>query len=343
MIGNINPNMIVLARESRGLNQIDLAAKIGMSATNLSKIERNDIGIQEEVLEAIAEKTSFPLHFFYQPGTILPENLSYRKRETVAQKLLTPINAQINIIRKHIQFLTMALGRERPSFPNFIVSEKQGPDKIANKLRQLWNVDSVVIENLTRLIEDHSIVTGTFDFGTERVDSRSILTDDKLPIIFFNKSLLGDRQRFTLAYELGQLIMHTFNPVSPQRDISHEANAFAAEFLMPAKHIKEDFKNGITIPLLGELKRKWKVSMIALLYRADDLGLVTANQKRYLIQQFNQLKIRRREPIELDIPPEEPKLIKKWIAEYRSKMKIGVVEMAALLCLNVDEFLELYS
>ena len=137
--------------------------------------------------------------------------------------------------------------------------------------------------------------------------------------------------------------MHTFNSVSPERDISHEANQFAAEFLMPAKYIKDDFKSGITIPLLGELKRKWKVSMIALLYRADDLGLITPNQKRYLIQQFNQLKIRRREPIELDIPPEEPGLIKKWIAEYRSKMKIGVVEMAALLCLNVDEFLELYS
>ena len=202
---------------------------------------------------------------------------------------------------------------------------------------------SIVINNLTRTIEDHGIVISSFDFGTERVDSRSILTDDKLPIIFFNKKLLGDRQRFTLAYELGQLIMHTFNSVSPERDISHEANAFAAEFLMPAKYIKEDFKNGITIPILGELKRKWKVSMIALLYRADDLGLVTPNQKRYLIQQFNQLKMRRREPIELDIPPEEPRLIKKWIAEYRSKMKIGVVEMAALLCLNVDEFLELYS
>jgi hypothetical protein len=58
---------------------------------------------------------------------------------------------------------------------------------------------------------------------------------------------------------------------------------------------------------------------------------------------LNQLKIRRREPIELDIPPEQPRLIKKWIAEYRSKMKIRVVEMVALLCLNVDEFIELYS
>ena len=343
MIGNINANMIVLARESRGWNQVELAEKIGMSATNLSKIERNDIGIQKEVLETIADKTSFPIQFFYQPGTILPENLSFRKRETVAQKLITPINAQVNIIRRHIQFLTMALNKQTLSFPSFAVTEKQRPDKIANKLRQLWNIDSIVINNLTRTIEDHGIVISSFDFGTERVDSRSILTDDKLPIIFFNKKLLGDRQRFTLAYELGQLIMHTFNAVSPERDISHEANAFAAEFLMPAKFIREDFKDGVTIPILGELKRKWKVSMIALLYRADDLGLVTPNQKRYLIQQFNQLKIRRREPIELDIPPEEPKLIKKWIAEYRSKMKIGVVEMSALLCLNVDEFLELYS
>ena len=343
MIGNINPSMIVLARESRGWNQVELAEKIGMSATNLSKIERNDIGIQQEVLETIADKTSFPIQFFYQPGTILPENLSFRKRETVAQKLITPINAQVNIIRRHIQFLTVALNKQTPSFPNFAVTEKQTPDKIANKVRQLWNIESIVLDNLIRTIEDHGIVISSFDFGTERVDSRSILTDDKLPIIFFNKKLLGDRQRFTLAYELGQLIMHTFNSVSPERDISHEANQFAAEFLMPAKYIKDDFKSGITIPILGELKRKWKVSMIALLYRADDLGLVTPNQKRYLIQQFNQLKMRRREPIELDIPPEEPRLIKKWIAEYRSKMKIGVVEMAALLCLNVDEFLELYS
>ena len=83
--------------------------------------------------------------------------------------------------------------------------------------------------------------------------------------------------------------------------------------------------------------------MIALLYRADHLGLITPNQKRYLIQQFNQLKLRRREPMELDVPKEQPKLIKRWIAEYRTKTKLGTVEMASLFFLNVDEFMELYS
>ena len=83
--------------------------------------------------------------------------------------------------------------------------------------------------------------------------------------------------------------------------------------------------------------------MIALLYRADHLGLITPNQKRYLIQQFNQLQLRRREPMELDIPKEQPKLIKRWIAKYRTKTKLGTVEMASLFFLNIDEFMERYS
>ena len=83
--------------------------------------------------------------------------------------------------------------------------------------------------------------------------------------------------------------------------------------------------------------------MISLLYRSDDLGFITPNQKRYLVQQFNQLKIRRREPIDLDRPEEQPRLIKKWIADYRAKTKLGVAEMAAVLCLNVDDFLKAYS
>lgn len=343
MKGYINTNMIILAREARGLSQNELADMIKMSATNLSKIERGDIGISQETLEAISETTSFPKHFFTQPGKIVSENLSYRKRKVVAQKLITPINAQANITKKHVEFLAIALGIEGHCLPNLAVPEKQPPVEIARKVRQEWNLPAGPIENLTKVLEGRGIAIMNFDFGTERIDSRSILTEGRCPIICLNKALLGDRQRFTLAYELAQLIMHTFSDVSLERDISHEANAFAAEFLMPEEDVQEDFTNGITVPLLAELKKKWKVSMIALLYRADDLGLITPNQKRYLLQQLNQLKIRRREPVELDVPIEQPELIRKWIADYRKKNGLGMVEMSALLCLNVDEFMELYA
>lgn len=339
----INATMIVLARESRGMNQSELADKISMSSTNLSKIERGDIGVGKETIELIAQATHFPLSFFEQTGGIVPENMNYRKRQTVAQRLLTPINAKVNIIRLHIQQITRELKIPTPIIPSLEITESQTPAIVAIQLRKLWKIETPIIENVTELLENKGIAINNFNFGTERVDSRCVLTDDKYPIIFSNDSLLGDRQRFSLVFQLGHLIMHTFNTVDWNRDISHEANLFAAEFLMPEKDIRKDFEEGITVSLLGELKRKWKVSMISLLYRADDLGFITENQKKYIIQQFNELKIRRREPVELDISIEKPAIIRSWLRDIKSNQKIDTKEIASFLHLSTDEFIELYN
>ena len=83
--------------------------------------------------------------------------------------------------------------------------------------------------------------------------------------------------------------------------------------------------------------------MIALLYRADDLGLLTPNQKRYLLQQFNQQKIRRREPQQLDIPAEKPQLMRQWLAEYMGKTKLGIIQVCELLAINASDYLEYYG
>jgi Zn-dependent peptidase ImmA (M78 family)/DNA-binding XRE family transcriptional regulator len=336
----VNIAMIILAREARGLAQNELAERIGMSATNLSKIERGEIGISGGSVEAIATATSYPPHFFHQEGIPVPENFTFRKRQHVAQKLLTPIHAQANIHRRHVQFLTRALNIAAPGLPNL---SNCSPAEAAIQLRQAWGVTNPVIDNCTRLLESQGIPVLPFNFDTDRVDSRSMRTDDDYPVIFINKALLGDKLRFSLAYELGGLVMHQQCANLLDRDLSHEVNAFAAEWLMPAEDIRKDFEEGITLPLLANLKKKWKVSMISLLYRADDLGFLTSNQKRYLLQQFNAAGIRRREPVELDVPIEKPSLVKQWIALYRARTGLGTMELAAILCLHVDEFIELYS
>lgn len=337
-----NTQMVILARESRGLSQLQLAEAIGMSATNLSKIERADISIATETIEKIAAATQYPLSFFYRVGDIVPENLNYRKREVVAQKLITPVHAQVNIYRLQVQTIMTLLKMEAPLLPLLPTSEKIVPASVANTIRKLWQIPNGPIENLTSIIESKGIITCNFNFGTERIDSRTMLTIDKQPIIFTNSSLGGDRQRFSLAYELGQLLMHSFVTVPTDADITHEANLFAAALLLPEQEIRKDFEAGITIPILAQLKTKWKVSMIALLYRADDLGYLTPNQKRYLLQQFNTLKIRRREPIELDIPTETPTRLKAMELQLRKQLHLNVMDMANLLCLNTEEYLEQY-
>lgn len=343
MNSDINPNMIVLAREARGLSQQELAEKLNLHKANVSRLENGDTNIHKETLLAISEATCFPPQFFTQEGISMPANLAYRKRQQVPVRLLTPIEAKMNIIRRHVQFVTRALDKVRPQLPVLAVTEDRKPAMIADLVRKQWHLECETIENLINILESQGIIICSFDFETERVDSRSMLTDDKYPIIFLNKNLLGDRLRYSLAYELGQLVMHTFTVVSPERDISREANEFAAAFLMPAEAIRKDFDSGVTLSLLGELKRKWKVSMISILYRADDLGFLTPNQKRYLIQQFNQQKIRRREPMELDVPIERPSLLKRLIKKYINDYEIGVIEIAAILAISIDDYLDFYG
>lgn len=66
----INPEMIVLARESRGLTQKELAENIDITQGALSKIEK---GLQTplmENLEKIAFKLNYPLSFFEQSNKV---------------------------------------------------------------------------------------------------------------------------------------------------------------------------------------------------------------------------------------------------------------------------------
>lgn len=112
MTSEINPNMIVLARESRGQTQQDLAEKIKLHRANVSRLEKGETNVHDETLMAISAATCYPPQFFTQAGAVMPVNLAYRKRQQVPVKLLTPIEAKMNIIRRNVQFITRALEKK---------------------------------------------------------------------------------------------------------------------------------------------------------------------------------------------------------------------------------------
>lgn len=339
----LNPKMITVARESRGLTQLELAEKLHLSTSQMSRIEQDFTEVGEQHLKALSSVLNYPESFFYQEGENLPPALALRKRNKVAQKVMLPIEAEVNIYRLNMEKLLKAMADADFQLPVFDPEKLGSPAEAARRLRKLWKVEKGAISNLTQLLEENGFYVIAFDFNTERVDGMSIVANGTHPVVFSNKRSLGDRQRFTLAYELGHLVMHLQTNPSFTRDISHEANEFAAEFLMPEKDIKADFKDGVTINLLADLKRKWKVSMQALLYRANDIGVITDNQKRYLVNQFNSMNIRRREPAELDIPREQPMKLRDLITKYKNKQRLNVKQLALFFNSNEDEFLSKYS
>ncbi|MFZ5553568.1 MAG: XRE family transcriptional regulator [Bacteroidota bacterium] len=330
--------MLLLARELRGLTLNEAAELLCISPSYVNKLERDAQAVNEELMQKMEKKFNLPASFFYQPGEILPSLLNYRKRENVSAKDLNVIEATINMYRLGIEKLFDQFNVQATRLPAFL----KEPEEAAQELKRSWRIAKGPVENMTALLEKHGITVVTFDYPTERVDGKSVLTKDGHSIVFINSLSQGDRQRFTLAYQLGHLVMHTTGN-SFDRDVSHEANVFAAEFLMPEKEIRKDFEEGITVPVLAKLKKKWKVSMISLLYRAHDLQIITDNQKRYIEQQFNQLKIRRREPVELDIPREKPVLLRALITEFKQKKRMTIKEMASFFNLTEEEFTQRYN
>lgn len=338
----LNPKMFTLAREVRGLSRAELAEHTGISRSNISRFESNEIQLPEESLSKLIDYLGFHRSLYHETIDILPPAF-YRKRDKVATGLLTQIDAVINLYNLNISKLLEKTGHSPEPPPSFSTNAGFSPTEAATKLRKFWKLPKGVIPNLIELLEEKGFIFVPVDFGTERVDSRSLLVNNNCPVIYYNTQLLGDRLRYTIGYELGHLIMHTRTQLDYSLDLSHQANLFAAEFLMPEEDILKDLKGDINTDLLANLKLKWKVSMHALLYRSEDLGVITENQKRYIINTFNLFKIRRREPKELDAPLEKPRLLRNLLTTFRTKQKMTITQLSAFFHMSEAEFLKSYN
>lgn len=121
---------------------------------------------------------------------------------------------------------------------------------------------------------------GEFKTDNTKIDSigGSINVDGPSNFVIFLTDLTDEfRNNFTIAHELGHYILHSrFGEIklTANSDVNNdaleerEANCFAAEFLMPAKQIREDFKKGASI---SELTGKYKVSPETIIWRKENL------------------------------------------------------------------------
>jgi Zn-dependent peptidase ImmA (M78 family)/transcriptional regulator with XRE-family HTH domain len=339
----INPKMIVLAREYRGINQEELAQNISITQGYLSKIEKGLLLANEEVLERLCATLKLDAKFFSKKGDIFPPNLYYRKKTKTPQRTLNKIEAEMNIHRLNIHELLTSIDIDTQPLGNFDLEEHLDPKLVARKVRQLWGIPSGPINNLYSIIERKGVVMVSFDFESLDIDGRSMFTDKKQPIIFVNSSKPMCRQRFTVAHELGHLLMHIGNSISEERDIEKEANIFANEFLIPEMDLRKQILTGLTLHGLADLKRYWKVSMQAILYKAHSSKIITDYNHKNLLFETIKLKIKSKEPAELDPEIENPGLLKALIKLHLNDLEFSVNELATLMGFLPEEFMKKYT
>ncbi len=304
-----NPQMLTLAREARGFSQKELAAEAGVTQGRISKIEHGLLDAPDELVERFAEVLGFERRFFIESSPVLGLPYTFfRKRLTTPAKTLAKVSAWLNIYGLMLRKLMLSVEFEpQRKIPRIDPDAHRGDAaEVARMVRAAWNVPRGPIANMVDLIESAGGLIIPMDFGSHKIDAISQAPAGLPPLFFVNKHLPSDRMRFTLAHELGHLVMHD----GDTGDIEDEADAFAAEFLTPASEVRGSL-TGLRLDRAVQLKLHWKVSMGALIYRAKALNAITANQAKYLWIQMSQNGWRTKEPV--DIQAEEPKLLRDLV------------------------------
>jgi Zn-dependent peptidase ImmA (M78 family)/DNA-binding XRE family transcriptional regulator len=309
--------MVALVREAKGWTQTDLAQGVGMTQGSVSKIERGHLSLDDDGLVRVAGALEVPLALLRTSETPLAlavTCLHHRRRASrMAVATVRKIEGLTQLVGLSAQRLTEELDSEAMlPLQRQPVGPSLTPYDIAAKLRADWGMAPEPVKNVTELLERAGITVIVRHLGSDAQDAVSGWPPESAPIVLVNTGLPPDRHRFTLAHELGHLLMHAM----PDDEQEEQANAFAAEFLTPAELIRPELE-GLTVRQFGrlaELKAKWKVSIAALIQRAAQLDCISASQFKSFRIRLNQYGWSRREPG--DLVPETPTRLRTAIDRH---------------------------
>lgn len=335
----LNPAMVRLAREARGLTQKELADRLAIKQGTLSKIENGQHTATEPFLKSLTEALDFPSSFFFQRNnSFAPRTIYYRRLVQIPKKHLYQAEAQMDICRFGLDRLLRAVELANNNLVKWNVDESGDAESCARYVRQHWQLPKGAIPNLTNVAEKNGIIVVHLEMD-KSINGFSNVTESGQPIIFLNRGLSADRMRFTLAHEIGHLTMHFLDkPISKDRDTEEEANRFAAEFMAPELEVRHHLQR-LDIQRLRELKRFWKMSMQMLLYRAKELKCIPDHQYRSLITKLGYEGYRVNEPVEF--PHEEPVLTQAIVNMHLRDLGYTRESLAELLNLypgDIDTF-----
>ena len=213
---SLNHDLLLMARQFRGMSQAEVAEAAGLDQGHYSRVERGLLNTNPsvETLSAIADALRFRLSFFQQPDDVagLPlsvHDVAWRKKASVSAGELKRLHAELNIRVMHIRRLLTAVdvSPELP-LPRFDADEEGGADQVARLVRRAWGLHDGPIKHLSALCERAGVLVIVCDFP-ENVDGLTMRLRDIPPVVFLNRKSPPDRMRFSLAHELGHLIMHS--------------------------------------------------------------------------------------------------------------------------------------
>jgi Zn-dependent peptidase ImmA (M78 family) len=331
-----------MARTMNGFSQRELAGRAGVSATAISKYERGVMVPSSAVLLRLSSALGVRVEYLMRPKphpirltvpAFRSTNLGKKEEAMVKEKVREWLERYLEVeglfeIERQTRS-SIFLG-----YPIRITDIRE-VEQVAVKLRREWGLGNHPIESLTDLIEGKGIKVGTIS-APDSLDALAFRYDDAVPVIILREGVPGDRQRFSIAHELGHLMVEP----SPGLDSERVAHRFAGAFLVPEEVARAELgesRKRLDLFELHLLKHQYGMSIQAWVHRAKDLGIIPDQEYRRIFDYFEEKGWRKCEPGD-QIPPEEPRKMKRLVMRAYAEDVISASRASELLGKSIPEF-----
>ena len=336
-----------LARRAAGFSLRGLAAAIGhrVTAQAIGKYERNEAMPGSGVLLALADALNTSVDYLLGDPDLVLEDLEFRKNAFTTKRGEAQVEATVlahlerYLAIEEILRLPSAQWDEPRDAPYPVLRDPIEADRAADALRHHWGLGHEPIPNLVELLEERGVKIFAFPLGSvgglaARAGRPGL---QPVPFIVVNAEDWGERQRFTIAHELGHIVLAVALGLSAER----VAHRFAGAFLMPAEALWLEVGKHRTAIGLGELlalKHVFGVSIQAFTHRCRDLGIISVSTYRALFNEFDRLGWRSPPYEEYGaMPGEQPNRFNRLCLRALAEGAISESKAAELLDIGIVE------
>ena len=331
------------ARKALGLSLRDLGEQIALSHAAVKKYEDNEVTPSSDVLIKLAKALHVRVEYFFRPERFTLENIHYRKHSDMPERHLEEITAKIlDQVERRVELENLF-----PTAPVQFFSMKPLPkiinhidevERFADQVRNQWSLGSDPIPDLIDIFEERGIKVFRIDNEQYPKIDGLYAEVNKMPVIVVGDQRPGDRQRFTLAHELGHLLLD--DRLADGLDIESFCNRFAGAFLLPKQsliNVLGEHRNLIEPRELSLLKQEFGISMTCILHRAEETGIISSHIYRQLRAEFKERGWSKKEPGE-QYPKEITHIFEQMIFHALAEQYIGESKAAELMNMPLESF-----
>jgi len=334
------------ARKAAGLSMKALADDVGISANMIKKYEHGTSMPSSTNLLKLAKALGVRTEYFFRPTKVELKGVEYRKRASTPKKTLDRINGDVLDQAERWQELLEFYPDSVKPIPEFSLPH-QLPEQITNleqaenlaiQMRHAWDLGLNPIHDMIDTLEAKGVMIITTDVETDKKFDGLAGKIGNTPVVVISTAQTGDRQRFTLAHELGHLVVH--GRLAEGIDEEKACNRFAGAFLLPKPALIEhlgDKRRNLEPHELFMIKHEYGISMLAALYRAGQCEIISEATQRSLFMHFSKSGWRTEEPGEAYLQ-ETTYLLKQLVYRALGEEYIGESKAAELLGMSLSRF-----